>query len=271
MLAFRDDRPEQPIKVVANFLRYVLQHDVCPEYKGDVEKALDVCELASEELPMAMEVMNLFPGQFNCAVNEVALGDDWLYRGIQKNGYTRPELFDAQGLLEAAIFLVGDEKVQEKFAAAKSLFIVKERHRDLEVISIHRPAPNVAKTFLGMHNKHGKKDYPPIGTAVFKHCRIEDQLDMGEVARAMPLPGEEVLFLDDAILALLKPGFKLRGMVGELNIGVKFVQDIPEILPTFHTFLPQILMKLYKPPVPNERPAPSVGDPFAEDADPSDD
>ncbi|KAJ6779715.1 hypothetical protein PWT90_10408 [Aphanocladium album] len=55
------------IDLVENFLRYVLQHDVCPEHAEDVRAALAVCARARDEWPRLRRFKSLLPGRFNLA------------------------------------------------------------------------------------------------------------------------------------------------------------------------------------------------------------
>jgi hypothetical protein len=50
-----------------------------------------------------------------------------------------------------------------------------------------------------------------------------------------------------------------------LNTGIRFIKTISRIVPSFYTFLPQQMMRHYKQPRDDDRPAPSVQNPEAQE------
>ena len=105
------------------------------------------------------------------------------------------------------------------------------------------------------------------GVVITKHYSIEEGIanqprpDEDELAAR----GPEAFFLDTDVMKLLRVGMKLRVVMHELNCDINFVSVVKELLPSFHTFLPQELMVDWKEPKPNEREAPSEENPDAEE------
>lgn len=106
----------------------------------------------------------------------------------------------------------------------------------------------------------------PVGHVGLVPTIIEDGWDNHptlESGRAEN-PGEPItLYMDHAVLSQLREGTKLRLTICELDIGVKFIKEVSEVLPAFHVFLPQTLMLHWKEPKLDMRPPPSADDPGA--------
>jgi hypothetical protein len=54
---------------------------------------------------------------------------------------------------------------------------------------------------------------------------------------------------------------KMALTIRQLDNGFRFVNNLVHIVPSFYTFLPQELMRYFKPPRANERPGPSIHSP----------
>ena len=62
------------------FMDYLLQHDVCPEYKTEVQDARDCCRAATSELWACAEAYRWLPGDFNIACST-------LFGGVYSENY----------------------------------------------------------------------------------------------------------------------------------------------------------------------------------------
>ncbi|KAJ6786580.1 hypothetical protein PWT90_10633 [Aphanocladium album] len=100
----------------------------------------------------------------------------------------------------------------------------------------------------------------PLGRAVFRTADIED----GWVHQIPPerLADDEdvVCFFEQDILNEMTVGTKVTAQICELSSGFRFVKTLENVQPSFYTFLPQHLIKDYKPPRINDRPPRSVHD-----------
>jgi hypothetical protein len=256
------------VALVENFLLYVLHHDVCPEFAGQVRAALAVCKRAQVELPLTYECLLQFPGQFGLAAMELYCekgGDFW----PAPNGFVRPADFQPGRVFQAAISLQGSPEQIGQLQNGDKIFSVAESFCHMEVVSVHRPSLQISKVFESIQSGKDKPfRHAAIGKAVLKPCMIQDGWDYRDLWNSPAVPKTEVTFLlDDAILVRMKPGFKLAVVVVELNIGVKFIKEVRSLVTSFYEFLPQELMKNYKEPRPNDRPPPTAGDPDAEERD----
>ena len=68
------------VGVLRNFLNYLLYHDVCKEYKSQIEASRAICDTAEHELCKIVEVLPMLPGSFNVACSEIFGG---VFQGLQ--------------------------------------------------------------------------------------------------------------------------------------------------------------------------------------------
>ncbi|GJN66374.1 hypothetical protein PLICBS_000392 [Purpureocillium lilacinum] len=248
--------------IVANFLRYVLQHDVCPEYEDDVKRALQLCSDAKDEWSALDALRPSIPGPFNLAAADLfspADPGDWAVPL-----HPRPENFDPKAVFYASCALLG---LVEVFGLIerRGPVVTKEIRCTVEVIQIERPADDVIKRFKQLRIDTVKAGVPAIGRVYVRPSSIDDGWD--HPARPESVDGGDMwLFFEDATLANMREGMKMALAVVELDVGFRFVKACSSVVPTFYTFLPQQLMKHYKMPRVNERPAPSVHDQYVDDA-----
>ncbi|KPM34221.1 hypothetical protein AK830_g12353 [Neonectria ditissima] len=262
LTSFEPPRMALGIDVVENFLRYVLQHDVCPEYETNLKEALAVCEDARVEWPMLRELYASLPGQFNLAAGELFRPDDaaasWSFQE-----FTRPDGFDAKSVFYSAFALMDEPELFSRLCE-QTPKVVKEFTCTLELVEVLRPSEDIVRRANSLVIGDGAAKHIAVGKATFKPATIED--DWATPEAPWPIAEEEMtLFFDDDILSLMPVGMKTRLVIYELNVGLRFVKTVEIIVPTFYTYLPQELMRHYKPPQDTDRPAPSVHDPGAEE------
>ncbi|KAK7397970.1 hypothetical protein QQX98_012663 [Neonectria punicea] len=262
LTSFEPARMALGIDVVDNFLRYVLQHDVCPEHETNVKEALDVCEYARTEWPMLRQLYASLPGQFNLAAGELFRPDDaatsWSFQE-----FTRPEGFDPKSVFYSAFALMDEPEMFARLCEQEPK-VVKEFTCTLELVEVSRPSEDIVRRVNSLVIGDGAAKHIAVGKAIFKPGIIEDDWVTPEAP--WPIAEEQMtLFFDDDILAHMSVGMKARLGIYELNVGLRFVKTVEIIVPTFYTYLPQELMRHYKPPQDTDRPAPSVHDPEAEE------
>ncbi|KAG6006703.1 hypothetical protein E4U21_006778 [Claviceps maximensis] len=259
---FEKKKLDTGIAVVEHFLRYVLQHDVCPEYKDNVEAALRVCQQARKEWPLLGQFLCGLPGQFNLAAAECFSAnnpEDW-----SLFSFARPEHFDARAMFLAACALCGEMETLDHFASGK-LAAVKEHTCTVKITRVERPPDSLVARFAALCIQGISHAVEPVGRLYFEAAVIEDERGQPR----MPVAREETLlwvYLDDRLLANVLPGMKMEIKFVELSTGIRFIKSILRVVPTFYTFLPQQLMKNYKPVLNSERPAPSIHDPLKDEA-----
>ncbi|KAK9323943.1 Argonaute siRNA chaperone complex subunit Arb1-domain-containing protein [Lipomyces orientalis] len=65
----------EAITVVENFVRYLLFHEVCPEFTPALQYTLEISNISRRELPAAIKLINILPGQFNTAFSFLLGGE----------------------------------------------------------------------------------------------------------------------------------------------------------------------------------------------------
>ncbi|POS78713.1 hypothetical protein DHEL01_v202897 [Diaporthe helianthi] len=288
---------------ILNFLRYIQHHDVCPEYADNLFQARKICELSCTEIPRVGEVSRAMPGDFNLAcqvlfcsarnASSVSLGstdsknlpNDMATWDVETNcwdtGISAPKDFDAERIFKATISVHEPGLISRVLQHTCDPIRVVNTYEDaFDVKDIIPPSDSITDIYNGIKSKAGKtRTIKPVGRAVLIPSIIEDGWDNHPtMAEGRSDEGKPVsLYLEDTILANLKEGMKLRLTISQLNImgggnsssgggdGIRFIRAWSEVLPSFHTFLPQSLMQHYKRPRLSDRPPPSVDDPDAED------
>ena len=289
-LSAREGAVDTAIATVISFLKYLLQHDVCPEYEANVKKAWEVCERAKIELPMCAAVIREAPGEFNtaarilfctdqqphdCTVDPAHPMDAYREKNPKywefQDAILVPKSFKAKFIFKSTMAFSITHFIVPWDYEAKGYAIKDTYNQDYEVVdpkdhqnvSANPEFPGEGDEFIhsALDKDHNLK---PVGKIFVKPCVIEDGWD-NRLSRADASDKVEFFLLEVHILHLLTIGMKLRLVVCELDCGFKFVKQVLDVLPSFYTFLPQELMLQYKEPKLNERPAPSVDDPDVED------
>ncbi|KAF5002098.1 hypothetical protein FGRMN_581 [Fusarium graminum] len=265
LTSFENKRMLEGISTIENFLRYVLQHDVCPEYEDDVNSALKVCETATVEWPMVRKLYALLPGYFNLAAAELfcpeaTTKDSWSFQQFH-----RPENFDATSVFFSAFALMDEPRLFENLTTKKPS-ITREFTCTLELVQVFRPDEDIVKRVKSLIIGDKAAQQVPIGKATFKQGVIED--DWEHPVLGWPIDEEVMtLFFDDTLLATMVPGMKLTATICELDAGLRFIKTVEIVVPSFYVYLPQEMMRYYKEPKETDRPAPSVNDAQGENAE----
>ncbi|KAH8172191.1 argonaute siRNA chaperone (ARC) complex subunit arb1 domain-containing protein [Sarocladium implicatum] len=270
-----EEKPlERCISVVENFLRYVLQHDVCPEYEGDVNNALEVCQKARLEWPMIRKLRCALPGRLNQAAAEylgVQEKVDWACIPYEDSEEDESEDegagISAKAMLFCAMALMSDDETFQKLCDSSSIGSLTTRlvRGSARVHAIQRPSEEEEQHFLNL--QVNDRSIPPIGKAVFERTTIRDGWDPTDDKDPPPeLPKSFHLYIDDRVLKYMAPGMKMNvTLVEVVDIGVYFLKTAGPVLPSFYKFLPQELMRHYKEPREVEKPTKVVIDETEED------
>ncbi|KUI57491.1 Argonaute-binding protein 1 [Cytospora mali] len=281
-------------ETVLNFLKYVRHHDVCPEYADNLAEACKICELASTEIPRIGAVGAAMPGDFNLACRILFCGtgktssvpkvsvatDDVLYEekieenvnnwGQWNTGIIAPRDFDADRIFKATISIHEPDLIDRVLMMKEKPIQVVETYEDAYMVKdIVFSDGETVDIYRGIKGKDGQTcAVAPVGYVVLVPTIVEDGWDNHPTLAEgrVDNPGKTVsLYLEHSIMDAMKVGMKMRLTITELDIGVDFIKECTEVLPSFHVFLPQTLMMTYKAPKPNDRLPPSVDDPDAEE------
>ncbi|OBT65870.1 hypothetical protein VE03_05424 [Pseudogymnoascus sp. 23342-1-I1] len=268
--------------VVKNFLNYVLMHGVCPEYTKPIIAAQKICDLAKIELPAIHDIGASFPGNFNKALSIICHGYSRL---LYVDPAFLPDLPDdadpnqymsidhAHRTFRAAMALMG---TAEQFAAVamtsleeyQAPAVVAEELRGFEVASITLPNERVRNNFAGIKAGDGRMGtFKPLGLLACKPWThpYQPTLDLTteeeqELAENLPVHTDETFWVDEDILERCFVGMKFVGVVRELDLGMKYLDNVTVIYASFYTFVENERMLNWKAPRENERLAPCCED-----------
>ncbi len=207
--------------VIRNFLNYILQHSVCPEYTTDVLAARSITFLAEQELWSIRQLQLLLPGDFNIAASTLYGGR---YEGIQEgiDSWLSPEerlkeanvegmkLGDAQRVFTTAVALTGTD---EMFAEAMepNVHVLSAEKKFFEVVAIHRASEADIKEYAQVLNTKGEAGMiKPLGSVLVKYWegpKLEEEDCTDDEDNTPPEGTEETLWFEDELLPFTRSGF----------------------------------------------------------------
>lgn len=266
--------------VIRNFLNYILQHDVCPEYTADIMAARRVIEDAKRELWQIQIAASKLPGDFNVASSILFGGrykNDWGFGCWDDNDPDREKYSTVRG------FSKGEAERIFKSCIANygndGLFS-QTMSPDVHIVNTSTKYFQVAEIQFSSHTINqstGVEDYvrefghvKPLGIVKFKPWEGPnlEQLDFTDdegTTSNKKDPEVESFLLEDEALQTLFIGMKLELVIQELNIGLKFIDSVIGLYCSFYDVLLNEKMMDYKEPVASDRPPPTEDDPDVEE------
>lgn len=190
------------------------------------------------------------------------------------------------GAVDASVLVPGDFDATRVFLTTLALqepeMIERAKYmkeKPIRVINVYEDAYEVREIVFVPEEFHvlykaatahdnSLREIGPVGYIVLTPTIIEDGWDgHPNLEEGRPRnPGKPIsLYLDHAVLDHLVVGMKLRLAICETDMGLEFIKECHEVLPSFHVFLPQTLMMNWKPPRLNDRLPPSAEDPDREE------
>jgi hypothetical protein len=252
--------------VIRNFLNYVLQHNVCPEYIEDVMAARRVCDWAEKDLMAIKNFRTKLPGDFNIAASTVCGGyyqsafistQAWQSNNDPQDDHVAAYVgfsdARARRIFNAAIAFKGTDDLFRK-AEKGGIYIVKSGTKAYEIVEIERATiefvSEVAKIKDHADVAGRIKPLGLLKVKAWKGPRLdpEDMSDDEEQENTIEESPVESFWLEDDILRLMHAGLKLELVVHELNIGVKFFDQILGLYCSFHTYLENEKLSGWKEP-----------------------
>ncbi|EXJ84350.1 hypothetical protein A1O3_05017 [Capronia epimyces CBS 606.96] len=256
------------------FMDYLLQHDVCPEYRDDVLATRNLCREVPTELWNVAEATRRLPGDFNIACST-------LFGGSYARNYDGETWWGPETTTEDQVFVgmkpdeasqiihfgVAGAASEDVFAAylaglkggpALEVQWVKE-HVGFEITKIIPPTAECKKIYV-QNSQH----FRPVGRVYAKPWKNPDSLpeDLTPAERASLAENkqqendgaadeEEYVFLIESILqSYLRVGTRLEATVRKLHSGIMFFDELIDVFPTFDQFLYNELMAGWKTPRP---------------------
>jgi hypothetical protein len=264
--------------VIRNFLNYILTHSVCPEYMQEILAARKVCDTAEKELALIKEVGVLMPGDFNVAASTLFGG---YYQDLGPPAYTELSveerqmenltgmtIAEADRVFKTAIAFTGTKQQFNSMMGATQPFVVGKECRTLEVCEIVLPDAEVKAKLSGLMVAGELCSTKPLGILRVKHwdnpeADEEDMSDDGQENNHATNPADSVIdsfWVEENVLEKCFVGMKFGATVHELNIGVKYFDEITGIYCSFFDYLNTERLSKWKDPVLNTRPPPTIDD-----------
>lgn len=245
---------------IRNFLSYLLYHDVCPEYKENIDQARTSCDIATKDLWNNQQFTANGPGDFN-------MGCSTLFGGVFFDMYVEDDQWEnakdptvkmtytvARKVIKFALAGAGSDAQAIRFQELANRNMLRAmRIEDIdgfEVTAVFPPDPDV-KEFYKMH----ASDLRPVGKMVGKAYRDPGKpgfdIPDGERADWEENGGsrqEFEFFLEEELLKFCYPGMKVMTSVFELNCGMHFFDEVFTAYSSLYTVLANDLMIGWKKP-----------------------
>ncbi|KAK4544407.1 hypothetical protein LTR36_004298 [Oleoguttula mirabilis] len=265
---YEEDRVKTATQVLRNFYNYLLYHDVCPEYADQLHAAREVCDLAEAELAKLAVVDQCLPGAFNAACSTLYQGS---YAGLKRTAASAAADDDDAGwihvgeniglsegeaiiIFKAGIAAYGTDEQYAKVATASvdgrpGLKVVSQEKLGLEVVAIVLPEGEVKEMYDAQKRSYGYVD--PMGKLICKRWNVPYAPPSDLPARLTNVAANEqtLEFLVEAeVLAHCYLGIKMEVIVKELDIGVKWIDSVDAVFPSFYTYLPNERIRKWTEP-----------------------
>ena len=236
--------------MIRNFLNYLLHHDVCPEYKDQINAARTTCDLAEKELWYISQATSSLPGDFNMACSTIFggyyentyVGDQEWAKGLGLNGGMSPE--KARKVFKFGLAAHGNEELVKEFnyhVSSHQVRVVEVIETGLEITELIPGDKDVQELYANFPGLH------PIGKLKGKTWFLPAprQDDLTEEEEANP-PLKEIkeytLWVEDKVLVKCFVGMKLEAVIRKLSFGVYYLDNILGIFCSFYDVLPNEFM-----------------------------
>lgn len=266
------------------FMDYLLQHDVCPEYRDDVLATRKLCRDAPAELWDVAEATRRLPGDFNIACSTLFggsyaqnydgetwwgpenIGEEHVFVGIKADEASQIVHFGVAGAATEDVFAAYLAAINDPEGQGMEVEWVRERV-GVEITKIVPPTPACKQMYI-QNSAH----FRPVGRVYAKPWKNPDAPpeDLTEDERAeheqrdanainaverdtdlRERQDEEYLFLIESILqSHLRVGTRLEATVRKLRCGIMFFDELIDVFPTFDQFLHNEMMAGWKKPRP---------------------
>lgn len=234
--------------VMRNFYNYLLHHSVCPEFEYQVLAARKICDLADVELFNVVVANEQLPGPFNTAVSATHGGtvagvysdDQGWASGL--DGVVQRSLQDCLETVKFAISAYGPHEQYERVPEVGTFETVYNEQISLEVLKVEMANDSMRALYA-----NARKQKPFLSTLGKLHCRrwtysFAPSFDhSNEALKRQQTEDKVTLWIEEDILQYCFVGMKIEGEVRELDIGIKWLDNVRAISPSFFEWLPNEL------------------------------
>jgi hypothetical protein len=248
-------------QVLRSFYNFLLFHSVCEEYRDDLHKARELCNIAESELGKAYAAGLALPGAFNSSASTVFGGSksgtytgdkDWAIE-LKDEGVNLGDVGlmdqEARIIFKTGVAILGTDK-QQSLLDMKVVRVIKDESFGLEVLAVH-PADDFTREMYDIRNAQTKNkiQLQPVGKLVCRSWHIEDfqQYDLpedkypnGRLPR-MEEGKEYEFWVEDQVLSECFVGMKMDARILTLEGGITILDDVREVMCGFYKWLPNEL------------------------------
>ncbi|PYH83835.1 hypothetical protein BO82DRAFT_372973 [Aspergillus uvarum CBS 121591] len=243
---------------IRNFLSYLLYHEVCPEYKDNIDQARKSCDIAATELWKNQQFMVKGPGHFNKACSTLFGGhlyDYYTEEDDEERSWADgpPMTRDvARKVVRFALAGAGSDQLAIDFRELGHKDELRSKRvndiHGFEIMVIHPPGDTV----LDFYRTHAP-DLVPVGrvTAISYWDPAKPACDMTpEQRQQATTPVIFSFFVEQPLLQLCYPGMKVITPVWRMNCGLDYFEETFTVYGTIYTVLANDLMLGWKKPRP---------------------
>ncbi|KAI9376395.1 Argonaute complex, subunit Arb1 [Aspergillus egyptiacus] len=245
---------------IRSFLSYLLYHDVCPEYKENIDEARKSCDIAEKELWRNQQLMANEPGDFNKACSTLFGGLEYdLY--VDNGHWRNPKEHTVQitkniarKVVKFGLAVSGSDQLAKSFQHMDECAMLEGTMlEDIDGFEV------VETVFLSEGHRKFYQDHAPdlhpVGVLRGRtYCDPgSPEYDLSpeereEWSRRGRPTRELTFFLEESLLKHCYPGMKIITTVWEINCGFHYFEDIKKVYASIYTVLANDLMIGWKKP-----------------------
>ena len=265
------DQVERVCTTLERFMDYLLQHDVCSEFKDEILASRSLCRSSVDELWDVVEAVRRLPGDFNVACSTLFDGsyarnydgETWwgredeegpVFVGLKPDEARQIVSFGIAGAAVEKVYLGFLEGVQNERPLMLDVINVEEQ-TGFEITHVEGPTAQCKEIYTSQSSQ-----YRPVGRVRAKPWRKPDAppedltpAEQSEQALSTTTVStrshtEYVFFIETILQSMLRVGTKVEATIRTLGCGIMFFDEVINVYPTFDEFLPNELMVDWKPP-----------------------
>lgn len=247
------------------FQDFLLQRDVCPEYKDEILETRDFCREAAKDMWACAQAERWLPGTFNIACSTLTgskyardydgttyWGDEKLADGPVFVGL-KPE--EADLIFRLGITGGANQEVFETLQRNSARDIAVEieqtiKDQGFEIIQTQQPTAECRKIIA-----ENSPQYKPVGKIIARpwrnpECPPEDLTDKEKQVNAQPAVNQDVyeFLVEDDVLKHIVIGQKVMATIHQLNCKLWFFEEVARVFPAWDLWLVNELVEDYKEP-----------------------
>ena len=274
------DRIEKYVGVPKNFLNYLLYHNVCPEYRDQIESSRSICDQACQEFADIVRIQPLLPGNFNTACSEIFGGQ---YHGLHN---AASEAWMSKQDKEQWTIGVSPEKARKIFKlgfaacatdAQMACYNIQakenmlrtscqmEVHLEITDMVLGRSTPET--NALYQHETwSGELILGKLFASSWNHVATQEEDLAPGVEQLNPKEGTAFEFwIEDRVIDKLHVGMKIQATIHQLSFGIYHIDNVHAVRCSFYDILTNEMMLGWKPVEKEWLPPRSQADPGAQD------